>query len=464
MPMPRLSLTLLLLVGGLAGCATPSQEQVEREVGEAAQEQAPETPPEWQAAADSGAVQAGWVETFNDASLTALVIEAQANNRDLAAAAANVDRAWAFARQAGAALAPDVSIAAGAGRTGGFDSRPSTSNLSLGAQVSWEVDVWGRLRSGQRSAVASAQAVEADYRSAQESLAAATSKAYFSAIEANIQTEIARETVGILEETLRIVTVKHENGMASAQDLSLARSDLAAARERLTAVEGSFRDAVRSLEALLGRYPGAELEVRETLPAVPPPPPAGLPSELLERRPDIVAAERRVAAAFNATNQARAARLPTISLTGDVGGASNSLSNLLSSDNTSWRVGTNLLAPIFDGGRLREGVRIATAEQEAALAAYGNAAITAFGELETNLDQGVVVQQRIVDLEEAALEADNAFRIARLRYDEGEEDLLNVLTIQQRVISARSSLSTAERLLLEQRVNLSLALGGSWTN
>ena len=465
MPMPRLSLTLLSLVGCFAGCVTPPQEQVEREVGEAAQEQAPDTPTEWQMAAESGAVQAGWVEAFNDASLTALVLEAQANNRDLAAAAANVDRAWAFARQAGAALAPDVSIAAGANRTGGFDSsRPTTSNLSLGAQVSWEVDVWGRLRSGQRSAVASAQAVEADYRSAQESLAAATSKAYFSAIEANIQTEIARETVGILEETLRIVSVKHENGMASAQDLSLARSDLAAARERLTTVEGSFRDAVRSLEALLGRYPGAELEVRETLPAVPPPPPAGLPSELLERRPDIVAAERRVAAAFNATNQARAARLPTIGLTGDVGGASNSLSNLLSSENTSWRVGTNLLAPIFDGGRLREGVRIATAEQEAALAAYGQAAITAFSELETNLDQGVVVQQRIVDLEEAAAEADNAFRIARLRYDEGEEDLLNVLTIQQRVISARSSLSIAERLLLEQRVNLSLALGGSWTN
>jgi NodT family efflux transporter outer membrane factor (OMF) lipoprotein len=465
MPMPRLSLPLLFLAGGLAGCVTSSQEQVEREVGEAAQGQAPETPPEWQAAADSGAVQAGWVETFNDASLTALVLEAQANNRDLAGAAANVDRAWALARQAGAALAPDVSIAAGAGRTGGIDSsRPTTTNLSLGAQVSWEIDVWGRLRSGQRSAVASAQAVEADFRSAQESLAAATSKAYFSAIEANIQAEIARETVEILEETLRIVTVKHENGMASAQDVSLARSDLAVARERLTTVEGSFRDALRALEALLGRYPGADLEVRETLPVVPPPPPAGLPSELLERRPDIVAAERRVAAAFNATNQARAARLPTISLTGNVGGASNSLSNLLSSENVAWTAGTNLLAPIFDGGRLREGVRIATAEQETALAAYGQAAITAFSELETNLDQGVVVQQRIVDLEEAASQAENAFRIARLRYNEGEEDLLNVLTIQQRVISARSSLSIAERLLLEQRVNLSLALGGSWTN
>ena len=466
MPMPRLSLSLLVVAYGVAGCGvTPPQEQVERDVADAAQEQAPTSPAQWQAAADSGAVQAGWVETFNDASLTALVIEAQANNRDLAAAAANVDRAWALARQAGAALAPDVSIAAGAARTGGIDSsRPTTTNLSLGAQVSWEIDVWGRLRSGQRSAVASAQAVEADYRSAQESLAAATSKAYFSAIEANIQAEIVRETVGILEETLRIVTAKHENGMATSQDVSLARSDLAAARERLTTVEGSFRDAVRALEALLGRYPGADLEVRETLPVVPPPPPAGLPSELLERRPDIVAAERRVAAAFNATHQARAARLPAIGLTGNVGGASNSLSSLLSSENVAWTAGTNLLAPIFDGGRLREGVRIATAEQEQALAAYGQAAISAFSELETNLDQGVVVQQRIVDLEEAATEAEKAFRIARLRYDEGEEDLLNVLTIQQRVISARNSLSIAERLLLEQRVNLSLALGGSWTN
>ena len=250
--------------------------------------------------------------------------------------------------------------------------------------------------------------------------------------------------------------------MASAQDVSLARSDLASARERLTTVEGSYRDAVRALEALLGRYPGADLEIRESLPAVPPPAPAGLPSELLERRPDIVAAERRVAAAFNATSQARAAQLPSIGLTGNVGGASSSLSDLLDPANVSWTAGVNLLAPIFDGGRLREAVEIATVDQEQALIAYGQAAINAFSELETNLDQGVVVQQRIDDLQEAMVEAEKAFRLARLRYDEGEEDLLSLLTIQQRVIGARSSLSSVERLLLEQRVNLHLALGGGW--
>jgi NodT family efflux transporter outer membrane factor (OMF) lipoprotein len=461
----RLSLSVAFLAVWLWGCGSiaPSQKQVEQDVAEAVQQQAPAAPTQWQMAADSGAVQAGWIESFNDPALTALVIEAQANNRDIAAAAANVDRAWALARQAGAALMPDVGLTAGAARSGvAGSSGPTTTNLSLGLQVSWEVDVWGRLRSGQQAAVAGAQAVEADYRSAQESLAAATAKAYFSAIEANIQANIARETARNLEETRRIVNVRYENGKASAQDIALARSDLASARERLTALEGSFRDAVRALEALLGRYPGAVLEVREALPVAPPPPPAGLPSELLERRPDIVAAERRVAAAFNATNQARAARLPTISLTGNIGGASSSLSNLLAPGNVAWTAGANLLAPIFDGGRLREGVKVATAEQEQALAAYGQAAINAFKELETNLDQGVVVQQRIVDLKEAAEEAGNAYRIANLRYLEGEEDLLNALTIQRRHINAKSSLSTAERLLFEQRVNLNLALGGSW--
>jgi NodT family efflux transporter outer membrane factor (OMF) lipoprotein len=450
----------------LTGCGTaPSQEQVEQEVDESVQQQTPATPTEWSRAAESGAVQAGWIESFGDSALTALVIEAQKNNRDLAAAAANVDRSWALARQAGAALTPDVNLTTAGARSGGADSAiPTATSLSLGAQVSWEADVWGRLRSGQRGAVASAQAAEADFRSAQQSLAAATAKAYFSAIEANSQADIARETVQILEETLRIVNVRYENGMASAQDLSLARSDLASVREALTTIEGSQRDAVRALEALLGRYPGADLEVRESLPTVPPPPPAGLPSELLERRPDIVAAERRVAAAFNATNQARAAQLPTIGLTGSIGGASVSLSDLLDPVNVAWSVGTSLLAPIYDGGRRREAVEIATADQEQALAAYGQAAINAFSELETNLDQGVVVQQRIVDLRIASAEAENAFRIATLRYEEGEEELLSVLTIQQRVITAKSSLSSVERLLLEQRVNLNLALGGGWAD
>ena len=464
MKLLRILLLIVLLTVSLAACF-PSQEVLQRDVDEATAQQVPKSPEEWVLAADSNTVQAGWIKSFNDPVLVELIIEAQSNNRDLASAVANVDRAWALARQAGAALRPNVDVTAGAARTGSLESsRLSSDNLTLGAQASWELDVWGRLRSGRRAAVASAEAVAADFRSAQDSLAAATAKAYFTAIEANIQGDIADKNVSILEETLRIVTVRYDNGLSSAQDTAIARSDLATARERLTTVEGSYRDSLRALEVLLGRYPGAVIELRDSLPVVPPSPPVGLPSELLERRPDLVAAERRVAAAFNATNQAKAARLPSISLTANTSAASDSLSNLLSSRNNSWALGTNLLAPIFDGGTLREGVVIATAEQEQALAAYGQAAINAFSEMETNLDQGYIVQQRILDLREAVMESEEAYRIARFRYEEGEEELLNVLVIQQRSINSKSSLSIAERLLLEQRINLNLALGGSWEN
>ena len=464
MQLTRFGVPIAIAAGLLTGCAAaPSHEATEADVDDAVQSESPATPEQWGTESGTGAVQVGWIDTFNDPALTKLIEEAQANNRNLAVAATNVDRAWALARQAGASLSPDIGVAAGASQSGTANSStPGTTNLSLGLQVSWEADLWGRLRAGQRGAVASAQATEADFRFAQYSLAAAIANAYFMAIEANLQADIARETVGILEETQRIVNVKYENGMASAQDVSLTRSDLASSRERLTTVGGSYRDALRALEVLLGRYPGAELGVRKSLPAVPPPPPAGVPSELLERRPDIVAAERRVAAAFNAIAQAKAARLPTVGLTGQLGGASSSLSDLLDPANVAWSLGANMLAPLYDGGRRREVVEIATAEQEGALAAYAQVALNAFSELETSLDQGVVVAQRAVELQEAANEAENAFRIASLRYEEGEEDLLSVLTIQQRVIRAKSTLSSVERLLLEQRVNLNLALGGSW--
>ena len=174
----RTPLSVALLAGALVGCGvTPSEDEVEQQAGEAVRQQTPVTPAAWVAAAESGDVQAGWVSTFEDSALTALVVEAQANNRELAAAAANVDRAWALARQSSAALVPDVSVSGGGARRGTADSTlPTATSLNLGAQVSWEADVWGRLRSGQRAAVAGAQSAEADYRAAQESLAAGNDK------------------------------------------------------------------------------------------------------------------------------------------------------------------------------------------------------------------------------------------------------------------------------------------------
>ncbi len=453
---------LLVSAAALSVSACASITSREEAAG-AARAGLPETPQAWATAQENvGDVEVGWIAAFNDPVLTDLVNEAQANNKNLQAAAANVERSGALARQAGAALKPQVNLTAGAAEAGRLEGPASNTSFNAGLQLNWELDVWGRIRSGQQSAAAGAEAAEADYIFTQYSLAAGVARAYFLAIEAGLQEQVAQNTVDALRETARIVDVQYQNGLASSQDLALTRSDLATAEDTLTATAGAKRDAVRALEILLGRYPGAELELRTDLPDAPTTPPAGVPSEILERRPDIIAAERNVAAAFNALDSAKAAKLPAISLTSSIGGSSGSLTNLLDPANVAWTVAGNLVAPLFDGGARQAQVDISTAEQKQAVAAYGQAALDAFGEVETSLDQGVVLESRKASLTEAAREANEAYRVARLRYDEGETDLIDVLSIQQRVFSADSNLVSIERQLLEQRVNLNLALGGSW--
>ena len=422
----------------------------------------PDAPAYWaQIGEDVGPVQVGWVQAFGDPVLAALIEEGLANNNSLVAAEANVARSWALAKQAGAALTPNVGLTAGGGGTGIADGG-STGDINVGLQASWELDVWGRIRSGRSAAVSSAQAAEADYSFAQQSVAAAIARSYFLSIEANQQTDVAKGILDALERTKRIVDVQFENGLATAQDVALVKSDLATAEDAVATAEGGQRDATRALELLLGRFPGAELDVGAQLPAAPAPPPAGLPSEILERRPDLVAAERRIAAAISSVNQAKAARLPSISLTGGVGGSSDDLSNLLNPSNIAWQAASSLLVPIIDGNSLEAQVEVTSADQKAAVAAYADAALQAFAEVESSLDQGEVLRDRQRALDAAKTESEEALRLAQLRFNAGESDLLDVLAIQQRVFTAQRNALSVQRLQLDQYVDLNLALGGDW--
>ena len=448
-----------LLLTSTAACASITAPQ---DAANAARATLPDAPDAWAMASDRvGPVEAGWLAKLEDPLLDALVQEALANNRNLQAAAANVQRSWALAGQAGAALSPSVSLSSGASRSGNIEDSGNDS-YSLTGQASWELDLWGRIRAGNQAAVLSAEAAEADYVYSQYSLAAAVARAYFLAIEAGRQAETVQNTLDALNETDRIVGVQFEFGLATSQDVALSRSDLARTKASLVAAQGSQRDALRALEVLLGRYPAADLSVRQDLPNVPPAPPPGLPSDLLERRPDIIASERRVAASFNSLDQAKAARLPSVSLTGSLGGSSGDLTNLINPTNIAWQAATSLVAPLIDGGLRESQVEQATAEQSQAIAAYADAVLNAFQEVEGSLDQTVVLRDRAVSLEEAAREANNALRIANLRYEEGETDLLDVLTIQQRVLSNEGDVVSIERAQLDEWIALNLALGGSW--
>lgn len=448
----------------VSGCnSIATKGKTEKATATAIAQQSEDTPDLWAQAANTADIEVAWLDSFKDHTLTKLVEEAQANNKDLQATLARVEQARALAIQAGATLKPSVGLSAGGSRSGNLESSSANrDSVNLGLQVSWEIDVWGRVRAGKRAAAASYEAVLADYESAQLSIAASTAKAYFAAIETKRQAQVLEQSLKALQETERIVTAQHEDGLVTGQDIALTRSDLASTRDSLIAIKASQRDASRSIEFLLGRYPSAELDVKAKLPTPPTIPAAGLPSELLERRPDIIAAERRVAAAFNSIAQAKAARLPSLSLSGTLGGSSDALSDLLDSQNVAWQAGANLLAPIVDGGTRRAQVDIATAEQQQATAAYGQVALKAFSEVEQYLDQGAVLTEREAALRIAFEEAEKAYEIAKFRHEEGETDLLDRLTIQQRVIAAESNLVSVQRLLLDQRINLNLALGGDW--
>jgi NodT family efflux transporter outer membrane factor (OMF) lipoprotein len=403
-----------------------------------------------------------WLQEFADPKLMALIEEGQKNNLDLRIAAGNMDAAWLLAEKSGVALQPNVNLGVGRGQSGGVEGGGSTSSVDVGLQVDWELDVWGRIRSSVSAAEAQAQSTEADYLFAKHSLSANIAKTYLKVIEAKLQAEITKENLKILEKTLSITQVKYENGMLTGQDVALNKANLASAADQLIATESAQREATRALELLLGRYPDASLDIPDVLPNLPAPPPADLPSSVLERRPDIIAAERQVAAAYSATDQAKAAQLPSFSLSGNLGGSSESLSNVLSPSNVAWQLASNLLVPIFDGGSRKLDVEIANVEQQQALDNYRKSALNAFSEIEQNLDNGQDFANREKALEEAYLENQKALKIANIRYQEGESELLDTLQIQQQAMSAESSLLSIRRSQLEQQVNLDLSLGGNW--
>ena len=459
--MIKRALPIAMVTAILSGCATLSSES---DVAEATAASLPALPDTWAVAgAVSGEVEVGWIAAIGDPVLVELVLEAQANNPDIRAAAANVEAARAITRQARAALFPQINGVFNVDRT----DTPSPLAVddpvfTLSGQAQWEADLWGRVRAGRNAAYASARAVEADFRFAQYALAQGVASAYFASIEAQEQVNVARRTVDALAEIDRIVRVRYREGFASRQDTAIAGSDLETARDNLVTAQGAARTARRALEVLLGRYPSDAILLRQEMPETPAPPPAGLPSQLLERRPDVIAAERQVAAAFASLDQAKAAQLPLVTLTASGGGTSTDLAEILDGPNLIWSLIGNVLQPIFDGGLRGAQEDEADANRRAAIALYASTALAALRDVENNLDQVEVLAERELILENAAEQSGTALALTQLQYAEGEVDLIDVLNIQQRLFAAERNLVAIRRTRIEQWVSLNLALGGSW--
>ncbi|HXV10569.1 MAG TPA: TolC family protein [Burkholderiales bacterium] len=407
----------------------------------------------------AGAVVKGWLAAFDDPRLDALVREAIENNPDLRAAAARVEQAQAYVKAAGATLYPQVNLLA---RGGGAMSGDSSGLEGVGVFANWELDLWGRVRAGREAAQLQYQSAALDMEYARQSIAALVAKSWFLATEARLQKTAAEEMVRSSERIASLARDRQRVGRGDEYDVALAQASVQSYRDAVQQLDYSYRQSLRAVETLIGRYPAAAVDVPPQLASKPGPVPVGMPSELLERRPDVVAAERRVAAAFYRTEEAKAARLPRISLTAAVTSISSDLFVLKDRDNPVWSGGGSLVAPIYLGGALESQIENRTAEQKQAVAEYGRIGARAFGEVEGALSSGFTLEERAAILARAVTENERALELANVRYRVGASDLRAVQQQQLAVYGARTSLIRVRSEQLVQRVNLHLALGGGW--
>jgi outer membrane protein, multidrug efflux system len=416
-------------------------------------------PARWSAAGGTVAPVADlWLAAFNDPQLDTLVQEALVFNPDLQVAAARVEQAAGYVKLSGATLYPQVNLLAT-----GSAGQDSSGVQGYGVFLNWELDLWGRIRAGRAASQDQLVSAELDAEFARQSIAALVAKSWFLAVEARLQKAIAVEMVAATEKQLGLAQDRLRVGVGDDYDVTLARANLATYRDSVKALDLAYQQALRALEALAGRYPAATLGIPAQLAPMPGPVPVGMPSELLERRPDVVAAERRVAAAFYRVEEAKAARLPRITLTASLNTISSEVFVLQDRNNPVWSAGAGLVAPLFLGGQLQSQVEIRTAEQKQAVAEFGRIGARAFGEVENALATGFTLEEREAILKQAVADNTRALELANVRYRVGSGDLRAVQQQSLALYASRTALLRVQSERLVQRVNLHLALGGSFT-
>ena len=421
-----------------------------------------------------GQIDVTWWEDFDDGGLASAVDIALVQNYDLRAAAARLEQAAQDARAAEGDLQPTVQGTFNGSRRkqnfvgfpipGGEDTVLSTvsTNFGVSLDVSWEIDLWGRLRNSARAALADLQASAADLRAAQLSIAGQTTKAWFAIAEAQQQVDLSSQTVQSFRSAAEQVRERFEAGIRPALDLRLALLNLSNAEAQLQQRRQQFDGATRQLEVLLGQY--ADGGVRDTgrAPKYHPRRTGRSAADLVARRPDLVAAERKLTAFLVRTDVARTDLLPRLSLTGSTGTATDGLRSLIDGNFGVWSLLGNVVAPLWQGGRLRAQVDRAEARANEALADYANAALTAYAEVETALAAEEFLAERERHLAESTLQARAAERLADERYRAGLETYITVLDSQRSAVNAEAELIAARRTRLENRVDLYLALGGGF--
>jgi multidrug efflux system outer membrane protein len=426
-------------------------------------------PPGWQMAATAVPPAGKWWTLFADETLNALEARIEAENPDLAAAIARYEQAEGLALQARADLFPQVAVGADATRqrlSAGRPNSPGTSstysNVSVGGSLNYEIDLFGRVRNSVRAGRAAAEASAADLAAVRLGLQARLASLYFDMRGLDARIVLLRQTVEAFERAFTLTDTRHSGGISSGLDVSRAQTVLSSARAELSAVAIDRQSDEHAIAILVGEAPATFSLAVVDRQTAPPLIPAGLPSTLLERRPDIAAAERRTAAANARIGIARSALFPSLTL-GAQGGFAAASGKLLTASNGFWALGPLSAAlAIFDGGRRRAGVRIARAEYDETIATYRQTVLDAFREVEDDLAAQRLLVAQEHDQSLAAAAAGRTRELALIRYRDGASDYLEVVTAQTAALDAEREVLDVRRRQLQIATDTIRALGGGF--
>lgn len=433
-----------------------------------------EPPPQgWKEAAPHDEIAKGnWWETFGDSQLNDFEKQALASNQTLQAAVARVIQARASVRVTRADLFPAVNADPSASRARESGTRPNppgfiggafTANtITLPLDVSYEVDLWGRVRRSVESARAQAQASQADYENILLTLKSDVAQNYFSLRYLDVDREILSGNIELLKKALDLTQTRHSGGVASGLDVSEAETLLATTQATYAGLRVQRAQFEHALAVLVGK-PAAEFSVPEKpLVLEPPAIPAGLPSDLLERRPDIARAERLMASANAQVGVARAAFFPSLNLTGSAGYLSDDLVKLFNLSSTVWSLAAGASQPLFAGGRISANYERSRAAYDESAANYRQQVLLAFQEVEDGLSGLRVLEEQEAAQNKAVESSRRTVKISTARYKEGLANFLEVIDAERTVLENEQESAQLRELRLLTTVQFIKALGGGW--
>jgi NodT family efflux transporter outer membrane factor (OMF) lipoprotein len=416
---------------------------------------------DWKMASPSdGLLKGKWWELFGDPQLNRLEEMVEVNNQNVKQAEAQFRDARALVLANHANYYPSIGSSPAISQN--YSDHRTTNTFSLPGTVSWEPDLWGRVRLSVENAVNNAQVSAADLENVRLSQQALLASDYFLLAAQDMQMAVLANTIASYEKNLQLTINRHAGGVASKSDITLAQTQLASAKSQFVAMHVARAQAEHAIAVLTG-HPPAALEIATTRIAGPPPPiPVTVPSQLLERRPDIAANERLVAAANANVGLAQTAYYPTLGLTASAGFISSNLVNLVTYASRSWAGQAGVSQTLFDFGRRGAALQGALAAYDATVAAYRQTVLSAFEEVEDDLSGLRYLAEQAVQQDEAVKAAEEALDLEMQRYRAGTDSYLNVITTQIIALGDEQTAITILQQRMSAAVDLIKAVGGGW--